>query len=229
MERELSLINIKATRTAGMLPQEAIREMNLDPKRLTVMQNRTPGAIGCHYSQVQIMEEALHRGQHAFVMEDDLHFCEDFHSRLSHLVEFVRTRLWDVIWLGGTFHVNPPYWHKDRDAETTSDPRILRTYGAFCTYAYIVNVTSIYRVLDMLEELVPKSMGIDWAFIQLQPQLYTYAYVPGSVRQIDNLSDIGKGMTVFSNFKKLGPYWFQEQAAQFDPAAFDWKEARQTK
>jgi hypothetical protein len=53
-------------------------------------------------------------------------------------------------------------------------------------------------------------MGIDWLFIYLQPWLNTYAFNPGMVKQIDNQSDIGKGMTIFSNFSKLGKHWYQE-------------------
>ncbi len=68
-------------------------------------------------------------------------------------------------------------------------------------------------------------MGIDWAFIQLQPQLYAYAFVPGSVIQYDNKSNIGSGMTIFSNFKKLGPYWFQDELRGFLPDKFNWHEA----
>ncbi len=126
--------------------------------------------------------------------------------------------------------MNPPHWHTKaplrRDAECTDDPRMMRTYGAFCTYAYIVNRDSIATVLDGLNHQLNKSMGIDWAMIQLQPHLYTYAFVPGCMTQYDGKSDIGKGMTVFSGFKKLGPYWFANQMSEFDPTKFNWHEAK---
>lgn len=218
---------IPAHRVRGMLPSE----YKGDPKRVAVMQNRTPGAIGCHFSQVGIMEEALKLKKHAWVMEDDLIFCSDFQARLAWMELFIQSHLWDILWLGGTFHVNPPWWHKDdlgrgRDAELTDDPRMIRTYGAFCTYAYIVRRESVQKVLDGLDYWLDKSMGIDWAMIQLQPRLHTYAFVPGSVIQRDNKSDIGKGMTIFSGFKKLGPYWFADKMDDFDPATFNWAEAK---
>jgi GR25 family glycosyltransferase involved in LPS biosynthesis len=217
--------NIPATRVRGMLPSE----YRGNPRRVAVMQNRTPGAIGCHFSQVQIMEEALKKKKHAWVMEDDLIFCKDFHVRLAYMERFLTDRIWDILWLGATFHVNPPHWHKQdlgRDAETTDDPRILRTFGAFCTYAYIVRDRSIERVLYLLDGWLDVSMGIDWAMIQMQPQLQTFAFVPGSIIQRDNKSDIGKGMTIFSGFSKLGPYWFQQNMNDFDPTTFEWHEAK---
>lgn len=224
MIQTLARAGIAAERTRGMLPSEYKGPAH----KVAVMQNRTPGAIGCHYSQVRVMEEAVRRGRHAFVMEDDLIICSDFHVRMRMIDEFCSRTPWDVIWLGGTFHVNPPWWHKKtlgRDAECTTNPHFLRTYGAFCTYAYIVNIRALPRVLHLLDSRVHTSMGIDWLFIQLQPQLRTYAFVPGCITQYDNKSDIGKGDTIFSNFKKLGPYWYQDKLKDFDPKKFNWHEA----
>jgi GR25 family glycosyltransferase involved in LPS biosynthesis len=174
------------------------------------------------------MERALAQGRHAWVMEDDLHFCEDFGSRLAFLEVFLSAcPAWDILWLGATFHVHPPYWHREtlgRDAEQTAYPNIFRTYGAFCTYAYIVNRASIAKLLTLLDQHLDRSIGIDWIMIQIQPQLYTYAMVPGSVIQVDGKSDIGKGITKFSGFSKLGPYWFAERAEDFDPTTFNWYE-----
>lgn len=227
MLASLDAANVPAVRTPGMLPKTALTHIG-GSTRVQKMLQRTPGAIGCHYSQVRVMEEALHRDKHAFVMEDDLIFCSDFHQRIAHIEGFIQKYPWDILWMGGTFHVNPPWWHKKlgRDAETTDDPRMVRTYGAFCTYAYIVNKVSIAKVLERLDAIVHLSIGIDWAMIQLQPQLYTFAYVPGCITQYDNQSDIGKGMTYFSGFKKLGPYWFQDKLTDFDPTTFNWAEAK---
>lgn len=211
-------------RTRGLLPSE----VKVDAKRVAVMQARTPGAIGCHFAQVSIMERALAMGRHAFVMEDDLIFCSDFQARMALFDAFTETHDWDIFWLGGTFHINPPYWHKKlgRDAELTDCPRFLRTYGAFCTYAYIVRDASLEKVLRLLDRELDKSIGIDYAMIQIQPELHTYAFVPGCITQYDNESDIGKGKTIFSGFAKLGPYWFQDKMEGFDPATFNWHEAR---
>lgn len=226
MNHSLEVAGLTAIRERGMLPHE----YRGDPARVLKMRNRTPGAIGCHYSQVAIMAKALAAGNHAFVMEDDLIFCRDFQKRIAMIDEFTQKNAWDVIWLGGTFHINPPYWHKTfgRDAETTHDPYFMRTYGAFCTYAYIVNGRSLGTVIRMLEEQVPNSIGIDYAFIQIQPKLKTFAFVPGCITQYDNRSDIGKGMTIFSGFAKLGPYWYQDRLEDFNPATYNWHEAKRT-
>jgi GR25 family glycosyltransferase involved in LPS biosynthesis len=246
MKKELTKAGIEAVRWRGMLPQEYTG----DKSKVAVMQARTPGAIGCHYSQVAVMQEALNQGKHAFVMEDDLVFCDDFKERLAYIDKFLETHQWDIMWLGATFHVNPPYWHtgknldlpltdvRGRDAVSTSDPRIFRTFGAFCTYAYIVNKDSIRKVLDMLDSVVHMSMGIDWAMIKIQPELMTYAFVPGSVKQMDNPSDIGKpngtrkAFTTFSNFSKINgtteksKYWWQKKMTDFDPLTCNWAEAK---
>jgi GR25 family glycosyltransferase involved in LPS biosynthesis len=235
MELELRRAGLKATRQKALLPQE----VKVSRDKIQVMQKRTPGAIGCHYSQVECMKKGLAQGKHIMVLEDDLVFCIDIQERLQYIERFLEGKDWDVFWLGGTFHVNPSQWHKKghcpdlqqckcsnrKDVQLTSDPRILRTYGIWSTYAYIVNVKSTDKVLKLLDEHVHESMGIDWLFIRLQPQLECYSFVPGCVKQYDNKSDIGKGMTNFSHFAKLGPYWYQETMHDFDPSTYNWNEA----
>jgi GR25 family glycosyltransferase involved in LPS biosynthesis len=233
MVNELTRVGIKADRLKGLLPEEVEEPEH----KISVMLNRTPGAIGCHYSQVAVMKEALSRNSHAFVMEDDLIFCDDIQERLKHIEEFLSHREWDVFWLGGTYHKKPT-WHKsvngkhthpdlqmctcnlNRDWEPTEDPKIVRTYGCWSTYAYIVNRKRLAHILDLLDQNVYMSMGIDWLFIKLQPQLNTYAYVPGCVKQYDNRSNIGNGITEFSTFASLGEYWFQPTAEGFDYSSF---------
>lgn len=231
MEIELKRVGIAATRFESLRPADVIDKIE-PARRLSVMQNRTPGAIGCHFSQVAIMMNAVRNQKHAWVMEDDLKFCHDIHERLAYIETWMETHEWDVIWMGGTFHINPPWWHKlslRRDAECTDDPRMMRTYGCFCTYSYIVNKDSIQKVLNGLNRWLDKSMGIDWAMIMMQPNLLSYSFVPGCCKQYDNQSDIGKGVTVFSGFKKLGPYWWQGHMNEFDPVAFNWHEADRDK
>lgn len=236
MKSELARVGIQAERINGMYPQEYTGS----PEKVSVMQKRTPGAIGCHFSQVKVMETALAKNKHALVMEDDLVFCNDFFERMEIMNEFLNTHDWDVVWLGGTYHVNPARWHNsshnhdlqrcmchlNRDAEQTDNVRIMRTYGCWSTYAYIVNIKSLPKILQLLDENVHLSMGIDWLFILLQPQLNTFAFAPGMVKQYDNKSDIGTGITKFSAFANLGAYWFQERMIDFNPETFNWAEAR---
>lgn len=240
MERELARIGIDADRVDGMNTKDPLRWSFSD--KYKKMWERTPGAIGCHISQVNIMKNALILNRSAFVMEDDLIFCSDFHDRLSHIKDFTDKNEWDVFWLGGTFH-SPAFWHPHgpskmrpdcsanlgKDCEPTHDPRIMRTYGAFSTYAYIVNHTSIQKILDLFDQHLHESIGIDWLFIKLQPQLKCFAYVPGCVKQMDNQSDIGNGITKFSGFAQLNGtiensrYWWQDRKEDFDPTTFVWR------
>lgn len=245
IKSQLAKVELEATRFRGMLPHE----YDGPEEKVTVMRKRSPGAIGCHFSQVRIMLEADHVGMNAMVLEDDVVFCKDFRARMEYIDKFCQTHLWDIIWLGATVHINPPHWHTGRhpdlpmiyalgrDAELTDDPRMLRTYGCFSTYAYIVNKDSIIKILNMLDSVVHLSMGIDWAMIKIQPQLLTYCFVPGCVKQMDNPSDIGprlkngkRSMTMFSGFSKLNntteksKYWYQENMNDFDPLTFKWAE-----
>jgi len=235
MEGQLHRVGLKAVRTRGLRPEEYT-----GPQDVRRMQKRTPGAIGCHFSQVAIMERALELGQNAMVLEDDIIFCQDFQDRLDHIEKFTNENEWDVIWLGAAFHVNPGYWHmkkqsEDRandcsanlgfDAKRTDDPRMIRTYGAYNTFAYIVNVNSIEKILKMFEQNIHTSIGIDFLFIKLQPQLKCFSYVPGCVKQMDNKSDIGDGMTIWSGHLRNGPYVYQERKEDFNPLTFNWHEA----
>lgn len=233
MKDQLKKVGIEAERTRGKLPGE----FNLSDPKLQVMRRRTPGAIPCHYGQVEIMRNAITEEKHAFVMEDDLIFCSDFIKRMEYVSKWSETHQWDIIWLGGTYHINPPYWHRknnpelpgatlERDAELTDDPRMIRTFGAFSTHAYIVNKDSIKKVLSLLEQNVHLSMGIDWIMIKIQPQLQTFSFAPGCIIQRDNQSDIGKGITVYSGFSRLGTHWYQDKMEDFDPLTYNWEEAK---
>ena len=98
MNNQLSRVGLNAIRVRGLLPNE----YSGDPSKVEVMRKRTPGAIGCHMSQVFIMREALRLGKNAWVMEDDLIFCNDFRDRVEYMSKFLQGRDWDVMWLGGT-------------------------------------------------------------------------------------------------------------------------------
>lgn len=232
MENQLSKVGIEAIRHRGKKPEE----YDLSDPKVQVMKNRTPGAIACHFGQVEIMKRGMESGRHAIVFEDDIIFCDDFTNRFEHICKWTETHEWDVVWLGASFHVNPPYWHKigksgmppdcsaqlGYDVLPTDDPRMVRTFGAYVTFAYMVNVNSIQKILNLFDEHLHTSIGIDWLFIKLQPQLKCFSFVPGCVMQMDNVSDIGKGMTVWSGQLNNGPYVFQKNMSDFDPTTYKW-------
>jgi GR25 family glycosyltransferase involved in LPS biosynthesis len=222
---QLGKLGIPFHRTRGKLPSE----FPMDDPKLQVQWKRTPGSIPCMYGQMEIMQNAYDEGKDAMVFEDDCHLCGEIQDRLDIMQKFLNIQYtWDVMWLGGTVHINPPYWHihgknpdlrgtiLDQDAVRTFDKRFVKCHGAFCTYAYIVRHQSIPFVLELLESVVHESMGIDWSFIRLGDHLNTYMFLPGSVKQIDNRSNIGNGDTIFSGFAALGPYWYQESMKDFD-------------
>lgn len=239
MIKELNRVGIKAQRVRGMYPEEYKGDLAKVQKMRDY--NGIGGAIGCHYSQVSIMQAALANGKDAFVLEDDVVFATDVKERLDYAADYLKDKDWDVFWLGGTYHVNPAVWHDEhhtnpelpecdcklgRDVELTDDPRIVRTYGIWSTYAYIVNYDSIPKILKLLEDNVHLSISIDWLFIKLQPQLQTYAFVAGMAKQYDNKSNIQIGDMQFSDFAKLGIYWFSDKMDDVNPSSINWAEAR---
>lgn len=228
IQTELARVGIIADRTVGKRPEEI--DDGTNPK-YQVMWKRTKGALACHYGQVEIMQTALDKNKHAFVMEDDVIFCSDFQERFKIIEEYLDTHDWQILWLGGTYHANnPAWWHKEGhspdlqvcdctlgvDAEKTDSKYFVRTYGCFSTHCYIVNKDFIEPLLTFLEANVHLSMGIDWLMILLQPQIKSYAFVPGIAKQMDNKSDIGAGMTIFSGFKMLGEHWWQDKMDDFN-------------
>lgn len=244
MTEQLNRVGIDAVRHAGKLPHEVDQH---NPK-YQKMFRRTPGAIGCHLGQVEIMKTALIQQRDAVVFEDDCVFCEDFQKRIEYIEKWTDTHDWDVFYLGSSVHVGPPWWHRtghrereleecnctlNRDAETTDDPRVLRCYGIFATFAYIVNKDSIQKVVDALDEITPRSIGIDWAMIALGHRIKQFCFVPGLVRQMTNQSDIGNGITNWDGFLKLNgtfensAYVYQNRMEDFDPLTFNWQECKQ--
>jgi GR25 family glycosyltransferase involved in LPS biosynthesis len=223
MQAELARAGISAQRFRGMYPHEYTGEQY---KIQRMLDTNRAGAIGCHFTHVKIMQTALERGQDAFIMEDDVVLASDVQERLDYVQDYLNNHEWDVFWLGGTYHLKPT-WHikghthpdlpncecdLDRDVETTDDPRIVRTYGCWCTYAYIVNFNSIQKVLDLMDSHVHESHSPDWLFIRIQPKLKAFAFVPAMAKQYDNESDIVKGTVhQFSGFERLGAYWYADK------------------
>lgn len=252
MAVQLTKASINAVRHRGRLPHE----FDLNDPKLNVMRNRTPGAIGCMYGQMEIMQEALKRGKNAMVLEDDIIVSSDLQKRLEYINDWTNglshhglhdsdgwtrheKREWDIVWLGAPFHVNPPFWHPigksgmppdcsanlGYDVLPTDDPRMIRTMGAYCTFAYIVNVDSIQKILDYLEWFMPQTIGIDYSFLaaaKFKPELKFFSFVPGCIMQRDNMSDIGTGMTVWSGQLRNGPYVFQDKMEDFNPSEYKW-------
>jgi GR25 family glycosyltransferase involved in LPS biosynthesis len=223
MEATLQAVGIQATRHEGGQTPE---QHGTHPDRVARMRKRTPGTIGCWFSQLSVLKRALELGKHALVMEDDLVFCSDLPQRLAIVEEFFEDHPWDVLWFGATFHANPSVWHApDLDIGLTDNPRIVRAFGCWSTYCYLVNASSVEMILNRLDRALEDADGIDDAFIRfIEPHIYSYAFVPGMVKQYDDWGDVGGGFTKFSDFASLGPYWFQDHMTDFDPETFDWGE-----
>lgn len=228
MMNELKRVGLPIARRRSFPWQEVYDGFNEEQKeKVQVMLKRTAGAIGCHYSQVAVMEEALKQGKHAFVCEDDLVFPSDIHKRLKIIYKYLNQHEWDIFWFGGTYH-REGHWHisvegkhthpdlqmcncnLNRDWEPTLNPNIVRTYGAFSTHAYLVNKDRIQNLLDKLDRNVHRSMGIDWIMLLEQPDMNTFAFDPGCIKQMDSMSNISNGMAIQSGFARLGKHFWAD-------------------
>jgi len=218
---------IKAKRLDAYLPAD----WDGSEEKVARMRARTPGAIGCYMSQMRLIEAAIGHNYVIAVCEDDVCFCDDLLKRLEYIGKHL-TWDWDIFYLGATFHV-PGVWCNDPecsdwgaigcDVKTTPDPRILRTFGIWGTYAYLVNPANAAKVHKTFDKNIYRADGIDHLCILLGPRLKTFCFVPGCAWQYDNQSNIGSGITHFSSFKpRLGPYAWQDRMEDFDPAKYDW-------
>lgn len=244
MKQQLERIGLKAERF------EAIRTVDDSWNRppYQKMFNRTRGAIGCMLSQMAVMQKAYDMGKGAIVLEDDLVFASDTMERLDYIENFVNTKEpdADIIFLGGTVHCSPSWWHKighnemlapycnctlGRDMERIGDKHMVRVYGMFSTHAYIVPYRKIPEILDFLNTTMHQTIGIDFSLIMLQPKLKCFAFLPGTVKQYNAVSDIGNGITYFENFSKLNGslensrYWWADKLSDVSLDGFDWAEA----
>lgn len=228
-EEQFAVHGITPQRYTGHLPSE----WDGDPKDVARMFKRTPGAVGCYMSQLAVIKSCP-EDEIVAVCEDDICFSSDLPARLAH-AEVALPEDWDVFYLGATFHV-PGEWykksecaawrHRNVDAEPTDDKHIMRVYGQWGTYAYFVNGEKVDKVVAALEENCHRSDGIDHNFMILGDKINAYCFVPGMAWQYDNMSNIGKGMTIFSGFKKLGPYVWTNKMEDFDPDTFNWRTGR---
>lgn len=227
-EAQFAEQGIHARRFEAHVPSDWLGQ----PHKIERMKNRTPGAIGCYMSQCGVIAQGVGTDRVIAVCEDDVCFAPDLKDRLQYIEDHL-TWDWDIIYLGATFHV-PGKWCDDPqchswgvkygglDAIPTDDKHIMRVFVMWGTYAYLVNGRNAHKVLDLLDENCSQSDGIDHNFMILGDKLNAFCFVPGMAWQYDNRSNIGNGDTIFSGFKKLGPYVWTDRMSDFDPAQFDW-------
>lgn len=244
MEAELNRVGLQAERF------EAIHTIDESWNRYPYqkMFARTRGAIGCALSQLRVMKEAYSKGKGVMVLEDDLVIGSDVKDRLGYIENFINEKEpeTDLIFLGGTVHCNPPWWHAkqheamlapycnctlERDMQRLDDEHMVRVYGMFSTHAYMIPYEKIPKIIELIESVMEITIGIDFSLIIHQPKLKCLAYLPGLIKQYNAVSDIGNGaITYFENFSKLNgsiensAYWWQDLSSSFNPDDFSWAE-----
>ena len=117
-EQQFARHGIEARRQRGFLPDE----WPGDPADVAKMRATTPGAIGCYMGHTNLMRTVVDSDRVVGIFEDDALLCDDFNERMAYIEENL-TWDWDILWLGSTYHINPPVWHKEtlgRDFELTN-------------------------------------------------------------------------------------------------------------
>jgi len=213
MARELAKVGLQAKRF------EALRFEDYDgPAEDVQLMMPTRNTIGQWLSMMAVWRTVVNTNQILGLLEDDALLCSDFLPRLKYIEDHF-DKPWDIFFLGATFHADEAVWHPElgHDFELTDIDHIVRTYGAFSNQGYLINPKSAEKILGMMQGRMSRSRGSDHALIQIQPMLNCYCFVPGMVFQIDGKSDIGDGVTKFSNFfKSLGQYIWTDTLADFD-------------
>lgn len=235
MIEEIKKCNLKIERRESFAWKELYEGFDEEQKaKVDVMYKRSPGAIGCHFSQVAIMKEALEKNMHCIVLEDDLVICDDFNERLKIIFTYLNQHDWDLFFFGGHHHLDC-VWHKsvegrhvhsemqvcncnlNRDWEETTHPNITRTYGCFSTHAFLINKDRLQHILNLLDSNLHQSIGIDWIFLKEQPNLNVFCFKPGCIKQYSSQSDIGKGISNQESFRNLGQHWFSKKMNEYIP------------
>ena len=221
MAKELAKAGLHAERF------DALRFEDYDgPEEEVELMMPTRNTIGQWLSMMALWRTVAGTDKVLGALEDDVMLCTDFQERLAYVGEHCPAD-WDIFFAGATFHADEAVWHPElgRDFELTDIPHIVRTYGAFSNQGMLINGKSAARMLKMMQNIMPQSRGSDHALIQLQPKLNCYCFVPGMVFQIDGPSDIGKGITKFSDFfKSLGSHIWADRLEDFDWK--QWAESR---
>lgn len=226
MQRELRRINLPARRFSAMTPDEFSEKPGAAP---LIEGKKTSGNWA---SMAYLMRLNQGTDRDLLMLEDDVCFCSDFWERMAYLEDSL-TFPWDVIFLGATFHLdrNAPNgrWHPERpnDVERTPLRHLFRSYGTWSNHGMIVRGRSAGKVLAVMRSVMDVVRGSDHALILVQPLLDAYVFVPGCVFQRDGESDVaeGGGFTRFSDFRKMGPYVFQDRLVDWDIDGYDWAEA----
>ena len=213
MAKELAKAGIEAERF------EALRFEDYDgPEEDVRLMMPTKNTIGQWLSMMALWKTVSGKDQILGMLEDDVMICSDFMDRLRYIEEHF-DKPWDIFFLGATVHVGRAVWHPEIgcDCEPTGIPHIFRVWGAFSNQGMLTNGNSAEKILEMMEERKPESTGSDHALIQIQPKLNCYCFIPGMVFQIDSESDIGHGITRFSDFRRsLGEYVWADRLEDFD-------------
>lgn len=209
---ELKKFGIQAERVQASVPGDSMGGLVLSSKA-------SPAQKACFLSHYKMIES--YDGEKILgIFEDDVVLCGDFMERMQYIAEHM-TLEWDIFFLSAFFH-GEAHWH-DREYTLTSIPHIVRTYGSFCTHAYLVNPKSKDKILSLLRDNAHKSYAVDHCLILIQPEILAYSFVPGIATQRPGPTDIGhnpnKEQTEY--FKGVcGPHVFAEKLADFSWDAF---------
>lgn len=171
------------------------------------------GAIGVAKSQLDIWRQYAEIDVPLLVLEDDVFFAPSFGADFSYLLDYLKDKEWDLVFLGVTDGQDDRYGDVNAFPDCRFEirrvnPEPVRMHGGGA-FAYLLHPKAITRVLEIVEKdgiQVP----IDWFLLELcdrlavfkvHPHLVT-AEVANGKNNVD--TDIQRGSVALTQFEVEG-------------------------
>lgn len=165
------------------------------------------GALACMMSHVEALKMFLKTDYgHAFIIEDDVMFCDDFANRIKYIVSLIKNDdfYFDILPLGGHFPCDTP-GDIGRHAESTRWTRMYRVNRLSGSYGYVLN----RDVAAFIVRNATYNYGMD-EFLSnfVYERFRSYAFLPFPVGHKEGKSEITGVHWHYDNAD-----WFYEQGA----------------
>ena len=173
--KECDKVNIKFERFPGLKVSDL--SQNILDKYIPeeIQKYGTNGMIGCGLSHLFIWQDAIQKNyKNILVLEDDVHFTDDFNEYLEHVMEEL-PKDYDILYLGykDLFRCEPPKNEKFN--------YIYKPYYPLLTHAMIISNKGLKKLIKIIKKI---DKHIDWKIASNAGKLNIYASKKKIVNQI---------------------------------------------
>lgn len=144
------------------------------PEHKGIMQ----GAMGCYTSHIKALKLIKESGDHAFILEDDCVFIDNFWEEHSKRIEELPDD-WDLYFLGGSL-----LWDNAIEDYST---HLKRAKNVLCTQSYMVNA---YSVDGLIKHLEKRAFKVDVLLTDYQKENNCFISYPELTWQLKGYSDL---------------------------------------